>query len=234
MRGCRSATHPLLPAGLLLGGRRVQRSRYRPDPRRLPETLTALAGNGAEALLFATAAVDPANLDPANLYPSLSPSRMAPARAPTRARGRPRGRAGLADPPPPTAAPARPPACRGDRVIEFDRVTVTHAGATTPTIRDVTLNVGEGELCLVAGHTGTASRSSSARSTGSCRWSHRQRPASISPPATPALSTAREPRFCCTLTTRCRRGAEADEPRPTRRARRTGRGITGFRRGPLT
>src|SRR6266705_4644972 len=141
MRGCRSATHPLLPAGLLLGGRRVQRSRYRPDPRRLPETLTALAGNGAEALLFATAAVDPANL-----YPSLSPSRMAPARAPTRARGRPRGRAGLADPPPPTAAPARPPACRGDRVIEFDRVTVTHAGATTPTIRDVTLNVGEGEL----------------------------------------------------------------------------------------
>jgi len=68
MRGCRSATHPLLPAGLLLGGRRVQRSRYRPDPRRLPETLTAFAGVGAGALLFATAAVDPANL-----YPWLSP-----------------------------------------------------------------------------------------------------------------------------------------------------------------
>jgi hypothetical protein len=114
-------------------------------------------------------------------------------------------------------------------VIEFDRVTVTYAGATTPTIRDVTLNVGAGELCLVVGHTGTASRPCSARSTGSCRWSHRQRPASISPPATPApvtqsghplsqdqpshvLSTAREPRFCCTLTTRRRRGAEADEP----------------------
>ena len=68
MRGCRSATQPLLPAGLLLGGRRVQRSRYRPDPRRRPETLTALAGVGAGAPLFATAAVDPANL-----YPSLSP-----------------------------------------------------------------------------------------------------------------------------------------------------------------
>ncbi|WP_433619146.1 CbiQ family ECF transporter T component [Dactylosporangium sp. CA-139114] len=55
-------------AGLLLGGRRVQRSRYRPDPWRLPETVTALAGIGAGALLFTSAAVDPANL-----YPSLSP-----------------------------------------------------------------------------------------------------------------------------------------------------------------
>jgi ABC-type multidrug transport system fused ATPase/permease subunit len=143
-----------------------------------------LAGVGAGALLFATAAADPANL-----YPSLSPHEwpqlallpvlaVALAAAPARL-----------TPPPPTAAPARPPACRGDRVIDFDRVTVTYAGATTPTIRDVTLNVGEGELCLVAGHTGTASRPSSARSTGSCRWSHRQRPASISPPATPAPVT---------------------------------------------
>ncbi|GAA3211925.1 ABC transporter ATP-binding protein [Dactylosporangium siamense] len=40
-------------------------------------------------------------------------------------------------------------------MIEFDRVTVTYAGAATPTIRDVTLSIGEGELCLVAGHTGT-------------------------------------------------------------------------------
>ncbi|MET7424690.1 CbiQ family ECF transporter T component [Dactylosporangium sp. NPDC005555] len=55
-------------AGLLYGGRRVRRSRYRPDPWRLPETLTALCGAGAGALLFATAAVDPADL-----YPSLSP-----------------------------------------------------------------------------------------------------------------------------------------------------------------
>jgi len=96
-----------LPAGLLLGGRRVQRSRYRPDRRRLPETLTALtgvAGVGAGALLFATAAVDPANL-----YPSLSPLEwpqlallpvlaVALAAAPARL-----------TPPPPTAAPAEPP-----------------------------------------------------------------------------------------------------------------------------
>lgn len=55
-------------AGLLLGGRRVRRTRYRPDPWRLPETATVLCGIGAGVLLFATAAVDPANL-----YPSLSP-----------------------------------------------------------------------------------------------------------------------------------------------------------------
>ena len=93
MRGCRSATHPLLSAGLLLGGRRVQRSRYRPDPRRLPETLTTLAGVGAGALLFATAAVDPANL-----YPSLSPLEWPQlALLPVLAVA-PRGRAGPADP----------------------------------------------------------------------------------------------------------------------------------------
>ncbi|MET7424691.1 ATP-binding cassette domain-containing protein [Dactylosporangium sp. NPDC005555] len=40
-------------------------------------------------------------------------------------------------------------------MIEFDRVSVTYAGAGAPAIRDVTLTVGEGELCLVAGHTGT-------------------------------------------------------------------------------
>lgn len=40
-------------------------------------------------------------------------------------------------------------------MIEFDRVAVTYAGATAPAIRDVTLTVGEGELCLVAGGTGS-------------------------------------------------------------------------------
>jgi energy-coupling factor transport system permease protein len=81
----------------------VQRSRYRPGPRRLPELLTALAGVGAGALLFATAAADPANL-----YPSLSLLEwpqlvllpvlaVALAAAPARL-----------TPPPPIAAPAEP------------------------------------------------------------------------------------------------------------------------------
>lgn len=54
--------------GMLLGGRRISRTRYRPDRWGAAETVTALCGVGTGALLFATA-----SLDPANLYPSLSP-----------------------------------------------------------------------------------------------------------------------------------------------------------------
>jgi energy-coupling factor transport system permease protein len=68
---------PLLAAGLavavvgfVLGGRRVRRTAYRPDPWRWPETLVVAAGAGACVLLFVTARVDPGNL-----YPSLSPLR---------------------------------------------------------------------------------------------------------------------------------------------------------------
>jgi energy-coupling factor transport system ATP-binding protein len=39
-------------------------------------------------------------------------------------------------------------------VIEFDRVTVSYPEATAPVLRDVTLRVDEGELCLVVGATG--------------------------------------------------------------------------------
>ena len=40
-------------------------------------------------------------------------------------------------------------------MIEFEAVTVTYAGAAAPVLRDLTLSVPEGELCLVAGRTGT-------------------------------------------------------------------------------
>ena len=40
-------------------------------------------------------------------------------------------------------------------MIEFDRVSVTYDGAAGPTLRDVTLRLDEGELCLVIGHTGS-------------------------------------------------------------------------------
>jgi energy-coupling factor transport system ATP-binding protein len=40
-------------------------------------------------------------------------------------------------------------------VIEFDRVTVTYAGAAEPTLADVTFGVPEGEMCLVVGPTGS-------------------------------------------------------------------------------
>ncbi|WP_410595798.1 CbiQ family ECF transporter T component [Amycolatopsis sp. lyj-23] len=68
---------PLLAAGLavavagfVLGGRRVRRTAYRPDPWGWPETLVVAAGVGACVLLFATARVDPGRL-----FPSLSPLR---------------------------------------------------------------------------------------------------------------------------------------------------------------
>ncbi len=40
-------------------------------------------------------------------------------------------------------------------MIDFDNVTVTYDGAPAPTLRDVTLTIGEGDLALVLGRTGT-------------------------------------------------------------------------------
>jgi energy-coupling factor transport system ATP-binding protein len=39
-------------------------------------------------------------------------------------------------------------------VIEFDHVTITYTGSASPVLRDVTLTIEEGELCLVVGRTG--------------------------------------------------------------------------------
>jgi energy-coupling factor transport system permease protein len=55
-------------AGLLLGGRRVSRSSYRPDPWRRPEWLVAGCGLASVALLYATTSYDAAALAP-SLYP---------------------------------------------------------------------------------------------------------------------------------------------------------------------
>ncbi|MFJ8578338.1 ABC transporter ATP-binding protein [Micromonospora sp. NPDC093277] len=40
-------------------------------------------------------------------------------------------------------------------MIRFDHVTITYTGADRPALRDVTLSIDEGELCLVVGHTGS-------------------------------------------------------------------------------
>jgi energy-coupling factor transport system ATP-binding protein len=40
-------------------------------------------------------------------------------------------------------------------VIRFEHVTFTYSGANVPTLRDVDLEIGEGELCLVIGPTGS-------------------------------------------------------------------------------
>ncbi len=58
----------LAGVGLPAAGRRVRRSVYRPDRWRAAETLVAASGLGAAAVLILTSRVDPADL-----YPSLSP-----------------------------------------------------------------------------------------------------------------------------------------------------------------
>jgi energy-coupling factor transport system permease protein len=55
-------------AGLVLGGRRVRRSAYRPDPWRGAECAVVLCGALTAALVFIAGSVDPASL-----YPSLQP-----------------------------------------------------------------------------------------------------------------------------------------------------------------
>jgi energy-coupling factor transport system permease protein len=56
--------------GMRLGGRRVHRSIYRPDPWELPEWLVVGCGVGAAAAMFIAS-----NIDPGNLYPTLQPLR---------------------------------------------------------------------------------------------------------------------------------------------------------------
>ena len=60
----------LAVAGLRMGGRRIRRSTYRPDPWRLEEWSVAGCGVVAAVLMFTAVRVDPANL-----YPSLQPLR---------------------------------------------------------------------------------------------------------------------------------------------------------------
>ena len=151
--------------GLALGGRRVSRSRYRPDPWRWPEWAVAGCGAVSAIVLCLGAGYDPAALNP-SLYPLSWPALpVLPAVAILVA-----ALAAVAAPPPP-AGPGRPgpderrrptrsPARRGgparsDPVIRFDRVSVTYDGAASPVLRDVNLDIDEGELCLVIGHTGS-------------------------------------------------------------------------------
>lgn len=60
-------------AGLATGGRRVTRTRYRPDPWRAPEWTVALCGALSAALLYVSAGTSAASVDP-----TLSPLRFPP------------------------------------------------------------------------------------------------------------------------------------------------------------
>nr|WP_265291975.1 energy-coupling factor transporter transmembrane protein EcfT [Streptomyces sp. SHP 1-2] len=88
-------------AGLRLGGRRVTRTAYRPDPWRLPEWAVAGVGVLAAALLFTGLGYDPAQLNPV-FYPLTWPGLpLVPTAAILLA-----GTAGFLSPPP---AAHRPP-----------------------------------------------------------------------------------------------------------------------------
>lgn len=54
----------LCAAGIALGGRRVHRTAYRPDPWRAPEWIVALAGIGCAVALFVSSSVDPTGVSP--------------------------------------------------------------------------------------------------------------------------------------------------------------------------
>nr|WP_203593223.1 CbiQ family ECF transporter T component [Streptomyces sp. SID9124] len=91
----------LCVAGLRLGGRRVSRTTYRPDPWLLPEWAVAGAGTLAAVLLFSNMGYDAAELNP-SIYPLSWPTLpVVPACAILLA-----GTAGFLAPPP--AAPPRP------------------------------------------------------------------------------------------------------------------------------
>ncbi|MFK0133779.1 energy-coupling factor transporter transmembrane component T [Streptomyces rubiginosohelvolus] len=91
-------------AGLQLGGRRVTRTTYRPDPWRFAEWAVASCGVLSAVLLFVNVGYDPAELNP-SIYPLSWPTLpLVPAAAILLA-----GAAGFLAPPPTPPTPSAPP-----------------------------------------------------------------------------------------------------------------------------
>ena len=156
-------------AGLYIGGRRVRRSQYRPDPWRTPEWIVTVSGLLPAAIAFAGVGFATASLNPSTQpieWPSLP---LLPAIAILLA-----AVGGGRDPPACTfdsgqdrggerarhdvaffqwrrqgVNPSRAPS-----MIEFDNVTVTYPEGPGPVLRGVTMEIIEGELALVVGQTG--------------------------------------------------------------------------------
>ncbi len=132
-------------AGLWLGGRRTLRTRYRPDPWDVRAWLVSASGAAVAALLVLAGSLDPGALNPGvvPLEPPALP--LWPAAAVL---------LGLlpAFVTPPPRRPATPQGA--DDVIRFENVSVTYDGAARPAVRDVDLEVPEGELVLLVGPSG--------------------------------------------------------------------------------
>lgn len=101
----------LCAGGIGLGGRRVHRTAYRPDPWRAPEWIVALAGLGCAVALFVSSSTDPSGLSPSVHPLAYPPLPLVPALAILLA-----GAAAFAAPPPvrrsPPAARTAPAAVR--------------------------------------------------------------------------------------------------------------------------
>ena len=162
----------LCGVGLAVGGRRTARSRYRPDPWRQPEWI--VAGSGLVALVTMSVA---RALDVPGLTISFSPSGVSRASPCCRSWGswsrwfRPfaapnpcRRRRQRSTRPQRASSARRPAAGSVDRrsrplggadMITFDQVSFTYTEAARPTLHRVSLDIPEGELCVVVGETGT-------------------------------------------------------------------------------
>jgi len=88
-------------AGALMAGRRSRRTRYRPDPWRVAEWVTAASGVVAAVGVGAAAALDPGALDPVGILPLAAPAISAMALAAVLVAALPC----VATPPPPSGVP---------------------------------------------------------------------------------------------------------------------------------
>ena len=156
--------------GLAVGGRRSARSRYRPDPWRQPEWV--VAGSGFVALV---AMIIAHVLDVPGLTVSFSPlafpsipllpvAGILVAAVPAMAAPRPMSRSTRHDSEPaavahgdlgPEARSSVDGSLGSSGMIRFDEVSFTYTDAARPTLHRVTLEIPEGELCVVVGETGT-------------------------------------------------------------------------------
>ncbi len=132
-----------LVAGFV-AGRRVQRTRYRPDPWRGAEWLVVGCG-AVVAVTYLLTVHDQLTLGVPYAWPTL---RLVPFLA-TLVAAVP----AVATPDVPDRGAARPEA--GARVIDFENVSVSYADSPRPVLDGVTVHVPEGELCLVVGSTGS-------------------------------------------------------------------------------
>ena len=151
----------LAAGGLVVGGRRATRSRYRPDPWSAPEWLTTLQRCGRRD----NRARRRQQRRRRRAHPGGDwPAQPAAGGGRRRARGDPAGVAHAHHPAGATATPrVRQISTTEDHrlsgaaraMIRFEDVSVRYPGGDHPVLSRVDLTVPEGELCLVVGRTGS-------------------------------------------------------------------------------